>query len=701
MVYFILILILIIGGPYLYWRYTSVVNKRDFFTSHLVVSIVGNLIILSIAVGIVNFSSPQEVLSDDDEALHKYETDTTYNALANKSLFEHYEQLNHLCRHNQEKLVTAQYIRLGLSDDSLKRSIAHFAFGLMAYHEDALDHAIDHFSKISDKSLPIVNYCMGKTYLELHDTTQAIHSFSQELTVPDGLQKSSLNKLISVFKERRDFNSFEKLSESYPEATELAPSFTRMLHWTNGDITHYILWTFKSISMETSMEGILAAVLIALVWLIYLSGLNAFAKTNAIKVGVMFLLGVVYIPLIFAFLDYKDSNIAWQLNDSFWNDFVYSVLMIGVPEELTKAAPLFLLLLLGVRFKEPIDYVICASASALGFAFLENILYFNELNPGIIHGRAYLAVLGHMMDSSFVAYGFIIGWFKRSNKKAIWYTLPIGFLAAAVTHGIYDVLLFHNYIFFFLIFFVFTVQIWIIVINNCLNNSPQFAYERIRGFNGSRLFISCALTTIFAFEYVISSTITGASAAHDQFLANIPFGGLMIIFFSSNLSSFDLVPGYWRDVYFSSREKRGYGTIPRSSVFFRWYLVNSIQAHNYVGLQVVLSNDTYNKVLIDYMPEPLTGTVIDRVTLMEEKDYDPHWFLIKLDSPIPFPADNNEYVLVKHRYQKDSLTDGAEVHAFFKAIPDLALFDTWPMRKEDFPFYGWVNWSIIDQRNYQ
>ena len=89
--------------------------------------------------------------------------------------------------------------------------------------------------------------------------------------------------------------------------------------------------------------------------------------------------------------------------DEFFNDFIYCILGIGAIEELMKIIPLFLVMFFSKQLKEPIDYVVFASISALGFAFIENLIYFDEAGLKTIQGRSLSSTVTHMFNSSLIA----------------------------------------------------------------------------------------------------------------------------------------------------------------------------------------------------------------------------------------------------------------------------------------------------------
>jgi hypothetical protein len=348
---------------------------------------------------------------------------------------------------------------------------------------------------------------------------------------------------------------------------------------------------------------------------------------------------------------------------------------------------------------EPIDYIIYGCASALGFSFIENLLYFQDVDGGIIHGRAYLSVIGHMADTSFLSYGFVIARYQLKNSRSLWYTIPISFFAACTTHGIYDFLVFHDHILLFFIFFILIVQVWMIIVNNCMNNSSHFTYSIAHQAEKSRISITLSLTAIFSLEYIMLAFKSGIEHGNAQLLQNAPFAAFLIIFFSSSLASFDLIKGYWRNIRIRHTEKRGYGNRERLHPIISWYFVNASRSHNYVGQRISIFNDPHNKSLADILPRRYDGQITNRIILYDEHhqpQQDPHWFLVKMTEHLPFSDGRPDYILVKLRYSEDSLRYEDEVQVHFRAITDARLLRERRPAKNAFPFYGWAYISIQD-----
>ena len=92
------------------------------------------------------------------------------------------------------------------------------------------------------------------------------------------------------------------------------------------------------------------------------------------------------------------------------------VFLVAVPEEIIKIIPFLLVLKFRKYINEPIDYLIYASTTALGFAFYENINYLLKYSDSgnIVAIRSLLPSVVHMVVSSIFHLVFFI---FQSKKK--------------------------------------------------------------------------------------------------------------------------------------------------------------------------------------------------------------------------------------------------------------------------------------------
>ncbi len=114
---------------------------------------------------------------------------------------------------------------------------------------------------------------------------------------------------------------------------------------------------------------------------------------------------------------------------------IYSVLAIGLLEELAKLLPFLLIALRFEEFDEPIDGVIYASFIALGMASYENFFYLQYLSSGESLARGIASPMVHIMFASI--WGYRIGLAHLQQTPLLAATL-LGLAVAALVHGVYD-----------------------------------------------------------------------------------------------------------------------------------------------------------------------------------------------------------------------------------------------------------------------
>ena len=126
--------------------------------------------------------------------------------------------------------------------------------------------------------------------------------------------------------------------------------------------------------------------------------------------------------------------------DTLAHVFSYYFLVVACVEEGTKY------LLMGIRtwhdpaFNYRFDGIVYSVFVSLGFAAMENILYVAHYGISVVITRAILSIPGHMAFS--VLFGLFYGRAKlasdRGNAVGAGILIAIGYLLAALLHGIYD-----------------------------------------------------------------------------------------------------------------------------------------------------------------------------------------------------------------------------------------------------------------------
>jgi len=102
------------------------------------------------------------------------------------------------------------------------------------------------------------------------------------------------------------------------------------------------------------------------------------------------------------------------------------------------------------EFDEPVDGMVYATAAALGFASVENIIYVLsswasggvEAGVMILAGRSVLSVPAHALFSTM--WGLALGWYKKNKNLKSSLFVVAGLLAGMVLHGLFNYLTSEN-----------------------------------------------------------------------------------------------------------------------------------------------------------------------------------------------------------------------------------------------------------------
>ncbi|NMB02895.1 MAG: PrsW family intramembrane metalloprotease [Firmicutes bacterium] len=119
-----------------------------------------------------------------------------------------------------------------------------------------------------------------------------------------------------------------------------------------------------------------------------------------------------------------------------------SFLVVGLGEELFKLVAVYLAASRTPEFSEPMDGIIYAIATAIGFSVVENILYISAFGLVVAPLRGTVATLAHISFSGLA--GYFLGRAKFSDQ--VLSNLGVGLAVATFAHGLYDFLLITNFV---------------------------------------------------------------------------------------------------------------------------------------------------------------------------------------------------------------------------------------------------------------
>ena len=194
-----------------------------------------------------------------------------------------------------------------------------------------------------------------------------------------------------------------------------------------------IFFGVQTFFVENYIPSLLSASVFPLLFLYFLIKIDVFETESFKDIIYVFLFGLV----ISFFLCIPYVIFREVLFDNYATNLFVCFIAVALPEEIIKIIPFLLVLKYRKFVNEPIDFLIYSSASALGFAFYENINYiigYSETG-NIVAIRSFLPSVMHMVVSSIFSFGIFL-YLKSKKIKFIF----VGLILASLIHAIYNTL---------------------------------------------------------------------------------------------------------------------------------------------------------------------------------------------------------------------------------------------------------------------
>lgn len=437
--------------------------------------------------------------------------------------------------------------------------------------------------------------------------------------------------------------------------------------------------------MELSLVlNIIGALFIAFIWLYYLKRLDVFQPESWFNILIVFVAGMITPVFVLKIAPLFDL-IGWDINGELFNDFIYSVFGIGFLEELAKILPVLLIIMVGSKTEEPINYIIFASASALGFATTENIMYFENHGSEIFSLRALLSALGHMTDTSIVAYAFVIYSFSKKRNAVLLFFYFL--LLAALAHGLYDFFLinqsFGGYGFFLTLicYFIF-IEIWATINNNCLNNSAHFDKRIIIDSVKLQKRLMLFFTILLLYQFVAVFIQKDLQHGITSVVIVLLLMSSIAITVTTRISRFKLIPNRWNPIRI--RLPFHFTGVP----FFGGSLVVNGDSFNEVHANKLLYSTVTIYPFIDNkskIKRPIKAHVSDKLFLYKDEVF----FLVDVEQDLGWEKYESRKALFKARATGLTMRFGKYPMAALYLIPLDHVFSS-EDKTSDFPFVEWI-----------
>jgi len=173
---------------------------------------------------------------------------------------------------------------------------------------------------------------------------------------------------------------------------------------------------------------------------------NVVDKQSVEVIAAFFVAGILSVVLTFTL--HALNPLPWLAPFVYNVTFLYEVLVTGVVEETAKFLCFLLIAHSLTTVREPQDGVLQGAAVGLGFAFIENIVYFDRFSDLALAVRPIISTGGHMI------YGAVWGglysaarWSNIRDKDPGAYRVALlGVAATALIHGTYNSIVIYGWL---------------------------------------------------------------------------------------------------------------------------------------------------------------------------------------------------------------------------------------------------------------
>jgi len=298
---------------------------------------------------------------------------------------------------------------------------------------------------------------------------------------------------------------------------------------------------------------IIAALFMAFIWAAFLRKVDIFKPEKWLNIIIAFVFGCLS-PLIvlglYKFLPELDKVV--YFNNTILQTFAYFTINVGFIEEGAKFFCFFIFYLIFKKwFDEDINFIIYGSLAGIGFATVENCLYFNSHGIYLVYLRGLMCVFGHMAGTSLVASMLSIGK-RKGNVFIILYPL-LGIIIASILHGLYDAFLqlgggFFGFVASALVFLL-EIELWAQFSNNFLNRSQHYKNNVAIDRTTLEKFLITAFILASLIQFAGLTLDDGLKKGLSHHLYLLIFEVILTFILVVRLTRHTVKPGHWEKIY--------------------------------------------------------------------------------------------------------------------------------------------------------
>lgn len=623
------------------WQKKS--NRNSFlnFLSSEYKSVIMVIIIVIPTLFISSKVFRKETFTDNNELIEYYKKTNNYSKLEQiytnlvlqdslnisnnyNRIYYHYKRAksNKVSGKHENTDVEVFYKNYKSETDESLNNIYNLYLFINSYFNNSKNETTKFYTQNNLSKTKYVNYYMALLYAENYQKNK---NYLIKEIENNGLVKSSYIKLVKLNIDNKKYDAAFKIITDKNTENYIPLYLKANVEFLNGNYLKSLSIEYYRSYKETTKVGFIAAFLIMLIWFIFLYRMDIYDKEKISKLIFTFLFGALLTNASLLVYDFFRFYLDFHLNGNATNDFFFSIFGIGFIEETIKLIPfLFVYIFWRKELNEPYDYILYIMISALGFSFVENMMYFDK---GVIHTisvRAVVSSIGHLFFSATLVYGIILAKYKY-HKLALFF-IPLYYFLAIISHGLFDYLLFFNHEIIFAFFFLIITKIFLTYINNALNNSTFFDYHIKINTKKTRQFLAVGLSLVFALEHFYSSWYYNRDSLYnytDIFLLPSIF---VLIFLADNFSHFDLVKGKWRVFDLAINPSRLYN-----------------REGNFINYRISFAAHSNGKTINNLFSTNARGLITDRISIIYsslwvKKDtiIENDWYVVQLSEPIEY-----------------------------------------------------------------
>ena len=559
------------------------------------------------------------------------------------------------------------------------------AFEYAEYYCKGLEMNIAFMNSHSD-TLPYINFMKAIYHLQNQNIEKVAHFLLLESSVNPTFDLNNI-MIYQLYKESNS-DSLQQFMLDYSKSKYLPYSIQNDYHFLHGNWDLYFRNLLSSRLANVGFLTFIAAFLVSFIWVVFLRLMDVYRRERWRDIIIVFLLGALFTFACFPLYDYADLIANWQITGNSLDDFLYCTIVIGGSEELVKLIPWLIFGIVTRKLKEPFDYILYASVAALGFAFVENLMYLENYHNIVV--RSIMSTVGHMFDATIIAYAFIIARFRMSkNSPWKWLVIVIGFIVAMLAHGFYDYWLISpaakGYQLITVLFFIGSLSVWFFFKNNAMNHSPYFAGNQKFRIDFQQDILTLSMLAVLMLEFILISYEIGVEYAQTRFYSSAVYVGAFCLFISSELDNFSLEKGVWRRISFAHRFR--FSGVKRFLRFISHHGYDSVESlpegKDLTGLSLRLFAPKSNMYVGNKLP--VSGVCVRKIKV----GGNPNWYVFQLNTPIEYLDYVSDRIIIKNKQLTDSLMDD-KIEIYFMFVPHENVFRQHIISIEDLRYVGRV-----------